>query len=338
MLKISTDRLYNSEIKEEFLNNFDGTDDTISTLYYTLKKASVSEKEAKKDLYEMTANELDTVFHTASRRTENSVRGFISNIMTYIKWATEQGYRSTNLPIYTAESIASKASEYVCKTAASYYTQEDLMEYYKKINNRGDVMILQCIFEGIRGRGYSEIFNLKAKDLYKKDDKYFVNLYDTEKGTERLDFEISEFLYELMLDVDTLTSVATVSNKKVELVPSQYILKKTSKGNRGNLLGEKLTTSYLNNKNIHYKEIFGSDDFKYKDVERSGVMHYLNELMKQKDTNVAETEEYIKISDRFSLGKYYHAHYQKEIVNYSAIKGMIDIDFYEENYGEIELS
>lgn len=338
MLKINTDRLYNPKIKEEFLRNFDGTDDTINTIYHSLKKASVSEKEANKDLFEMTGNELDTVFHTASRTTENSVRGFISNIMSYIKWATDNGYRSSNLPVYTAESISSKASEYVCKTASTYYTQEELMEYYKKIINRGDVMILQCIFEGIRGQGYSEIFNLKAKDLYKKDGKFYANLYDTKKGTEKLDFEISEFLYELMLDVDNLTSVYTVTNKKVELVKSQYILKKTSKGNRGQLLGEKLTTSYLNNKNIMYKEVFDSDDFKYKDVERSGVMHYLSKLMKDKETNVVGSEEYLKISDRFSLGKYYHSHYGKEVVNYSAVKGMIDEDFYEEHYGEIELT
>ncbi|MCM3387235.1 hypothetical protein M3649_03700 [Ureibacillus chungkukjangi] len=338
MLNIDIYKLYNPEIKQEFLNNFDGTNDTVSTLYYTLKKASVSEKEANKDLFEMTANELDIVFHTASRRTENSVRGFISNIMTYIKWATDKGYRSTNLPVYTADSISSKASEYVCKTAATYYTQEELMEYYKKITNRGDVLILQCIFEGIRGRGYSEIFNLKADDLSKKDGKFYVNLYDTEKGTEREDFEISEFLYELMLEVEGLTSVYTITNRKVELVPSQYILKKTSKGNRGRLLGEKLTTSYLNNKNIQYKEVFNSDDFKYKDIERSGVMHYLSKLMKTKETNIVGNEEYIAISDRFSIGKYFHSHYEKEVVNYSAIKGMIDEDFYEEHYGEIKLS
>ncbi len=333
--------LYNPEIKERFLLEYNGSDESRRTIYYSLKVAARSEKQQKKDLFEMTSDEIEEVFYTVKRTTEESVRAFISHIMSYINWATYAGYRNSNLPLFTGDSISSMAHKYVCKTFSDYYTQEQLMKVYAHLINKQDVMILQCMFEGIRGKGTTEIFNLKKQDLYKENGKYYANLYDTAKGEERLGHEISEYLYELMLDVDQLTKTYTVTNKQIELIHSNYILKKTGRGNKNDSAGEKLSASYLTNKSRFYKEMFnkvlGSENFKYSEIEKSGIMHYLYQIMKNKDNNIVSYDEYKMISDRFNIGKYIHDKYDEPIVNYSAIKDKIDIDFYEEYYGEIEL-
>lgn len=67
-------------------------------------------------------------------------------------------------------------------------------------------------------------------------------------------------------------------------------------------------------------------------------MHYLHEIMKSKDSNIVDKDEYKMISKRFNVGKYLHAFYEEEVVNYTAIKGLINEDFYKENYGEIKLT
>ncbi|RKJ56988.1 hypothetical protein D7X33_30125 [Butyricicoccus sp. 1XD8-22] len=334
--------LYNPEIKEQYLRDYHGVDESKKTVFASLKVAARSEKAMKKDLFEMTSSEIEEVFYTAKRTSENSVRAFVSNILAYVNWAIYKGYRSSNLPLFTADSISSMAHKYVCKSFSDYYTQEQLMKVYAKLINKQEVLILQCFFEGIRGQGSSELFNLKENDLYKENGKFYANLYDSEKGTERLRHEISEFLYELMLDVANLSSVYTISNKQLELVPSQYILKKTSRGNKNRVYGEKLTTSYITNKYKIYKdvfkEVFDSDNFKYRDIEDSGIMHYLHEILKNKDDNIVGFEEYKMISDRFNVGKYFHTFYNEEVVNYTAIRDRIDVEFYEDNYGEIELT
>lgn len=331
--------LYNHKVKEQFLKEFIGSNNSKRTFYYTLKKTAYSEKLIGKDLYEMTVDEVKDVLQISRRTTKSSVMAFISNISTYINWAIENGYRTSNLPMFTAESISANADDFVCKTLSAYYTQDELIKYYNRIMNKSDVLILQCIFEGIKGQSYSEMFNLKEKDLYKENGKFYVNLYDTEKGTERLGHEISEFLYNLMLDVSEYTTIYDIRNKKLELIPSQYILKKTSKGNRDQNYEGKLTYSYLINKTKYFKEdIFKNDAFKYREIEKSGIMHYLNKLLTDNNKRVAGNEEYKAISDKFNVGKYRHKFYQEEVVNYTAIKGLIDIDFYEEHYGEIELT
>lgn len=331
-------KLYNHLVKKHFIEDISENNGTRRTIYFNFKRASKMEKHYNKDIYEMTFEELESVFYSAKFTSENAVRAFISNITTYIEWASKNGYRASNLPKLPSESISSIAHKYVSKTLSVYYTQEDLMEYYDKIINLSDILILQCIFEGIRGQASSEIFNLKIEDVYEKNNKYFANLYDTEKGTERTGHEISEYLYNLMFKVNELEFTNDVKGRQLELIPSPYILKKTAKGNKNNSYGEKLTTTYLTNRRNYFMEVFETKKFRYKDIEKSGVMHYLHQLIENKDTPVAEAEEYKLISDRFNVGKYVHSFYEDEVVNYTMIKGLIDVDFYKENYGEIQLT
>lgn len=330
-------KLYNYEVKQHFIEDISDNNGTKRTLYFNFKRASKMEKHYNKDLYQMTFDEIENVLYSGKFTSENSVRAFISNISTYVEWASVNGYRSSNLPKLPTESISSIAHKYVSKTASIYFTQDDLMEKYDRLNNDSDVMIIQCIFEGIRGQGSSEIFNIKIEDVYSKDDKYYVNLYDTEKGTERLGHEISEFLYKIIFKVNEKDYVEDVKGRQLELMPSPYVLKKTSKGNKNNTIGERLTTTYLTNKSNYYKEVFETKKFRFKDIEKSGVMHYLHEIMKDKEEKVAGVEEYKMISDRFNVGKYLHSFYEEEVVNYTMIKGLINVDFYKEHYGEITL-
>lgn len=285
----------------------------------------------------MTFEEIEEVLYSAEKTTARSVRGLASYILTYTNWAIENGYRNSNLPLFTSDSIASQAEKYVSKKSI-YFTQDDLFKDYSKLNNYNDILILQCIFEGIRGQGSSEMFSLRIENLFKKEGKYYVNLYDTEKGTERFSHEISEYLFNLMYKVNDLEFIYDVKGRQLKLIPSPYIFKKTPKGNKNQLNGEKLTETYLTNKSTYFKEVFGTKLFRIMDIEKSGVMHYLYEIMQNKDTEVVTNNEYKMISEKFNIGKYIHPHYREEQVNYTAIKDMIDLDFYIENYGDIVLT
>lgn len=338
METLKIEELYNWKVKKHFIYDISENNGTRRTLYFNFKRAKKIENRYNKDLFEMTFEELESVLYAGKFKSENSVRAFISNITTYTEWASKNGYRGSNLPTLPSESFSSMAHKYVAKTMSVYFTQDELMEKYDYFNNLSDALLLQCIFEGIRGQGSSEIFNLKIEDVYLKDDKFYADLYDTEKGTERTEHEISEYLYKLMHDVNKLEFINDAKGRQLELIPSPYIFKKTSKGNKNQAFGERLTSTYLTNKATYFKEVFETTKFRYKDVEKSGVMHFLNDIMKNKDTNIVGTEEYTMISDRFNIGKYNHINYDDPIVNYTAVKGMIDVDFYNENYGEIVLS
>lgn len=335
--EINKETLYNGDVKNHYLTSIDN-EGSRKTSYFNLKAASKMEREFRKDLFEMTQAELDLVYHAARKTTETAVASYISHINSYIRWASINGYRGTNLPKQASESIASIAHKYVSKTKSTYYTQDDLMYYYDLLPNLSDVMIIQCVFEGIRGQESSEIFNIKAADLSEKNDRYYINLYDTIKGEERFEFEISKFLFETIYKTSETDIYKTPTGKEFELVPSKYVLRKTAKGKKASGEGEKLAASYLTNKNILYRDIFENGNFRLKDIEKSGVMYYLYTLLNKKESHIVTQEEYKAIANKYNIGKYIHNYTNEETVNYNVIRSTIDIDFYKEHYGNIELT
>lgn len=327
--------LYNWQIKKEYLEELEN-ENMRKVLFSDFKRISEVERDFFRDVYDMNIDQLEELLYRCRFKTETAVIVFLSKMLSYTKWAAEKGYANSNLPPIV-KKITSVASKYVFKTISAYYTQEQLFDIYETMNNRQDVMIIQCIFEGIKGESYTEILNLKSEDIFKQDGKYYVNLYDTKRGTERLNFEITEFLYDLMLEMSKTSEIKNARGTKDRLIPSPYIIRKTVRGNKNKAFGEKLDFCFISQRGTYIKKSIGNKNFNLQDIEKSGIMHYLNELMKDKEDKIATKEEYKKISDKFSVGKYTHSVYKKKEVNYTIVKSKIDLDFYKENYGDIIL-
>ena len=333
MRKIYYEKLYNPEIKRHFIEDITDNEDTRRTLYFNFKRASKMEREYIKDLYNMTFDEIEGVLNDCRFKSENAAKGFISMITTYLDWCSINGYKSSNLSVFPSDSISSIAHKYVSKVASVYYTQRDLFEYYDRMNNEMEVLIIQCIFEGIKGQGFDEILSMRIEDVHSNDDNYYITLPNRENDRH----QISEYLYKLLYRVNEMDYYEGATGRRNELVPSPYILRKSAKG-KTPPQGGKLDSMFISNKLVVLKPIFDTNKFNFRNILKSGAMHFLNEILEMKDTNIVGYEEYEKISDRFNTGKYTNASYDKEFINYTSIKELIDLDFYKSNYGEIELT
>lgn len=334
-------KLYNPEAKSHFLESVDLEESSKRNMFYTLKRADKFLKQFNKDIYNLTAEEIEDIMYSCGFKTKTSARVFYYNLMAYVTWAEAEGYITGYLPKFT-ESSGDFFDKYVSKTLSNYYTQDDLLEIYDTLTNPQDTLILQCVFEGIRGKSNSEIINLKIKDVYEGNDDegndaYFVNLYDTEKGTERLGHEISKYLYELMEFVNGLPEIEDGRGVKMEFLSSKYILKRTFRGKHAEQTeGMPINNSFIMNRMFSLKTLLEDNNFRIKDIEKSGVMHYLNELLEHDDpaAKTISRENYIKIADKFNIGKYIHSYTGDECINHLAIKNMIDEDWFNKQYGK----
>lgn len=334
--------LYNGEAKLHFLEDINLEESTKKILFFTLKRINNSLLEFNKDVYELNADELEELLYNCQFKTKTSASAAYSNIMLYCRWASLNGYIDSYLPKFTDSSFSERVEKYVSKTISQYYTQEDLFEMYKEFINPQDTLIMQATFEGIRGKANSELINLNTNDMYEKDGKYYINLYDTEKGIDRPAHEISKYLYDLIIYVDGLTSITDAREVEMHLTPSKYVLKRSSRGkgnpDEENAENPKVTSAFILNRSHLYKKIFNNNNFRLKDVEKSGVMHYLNTILTEKNSNEVGSEEYSKISDKFDVGKFVHSTNGEIFINYNTIKNLIDETWYEKTYNNIELS
>ena len=328
------ENLYNPEIKAHFLEDYYDNEATRKVSFYKIKNAAEVEFDKKKDIFEMTFEEIEEILNNCEFKTQNSAKAFMSVIDSYIEWSYVNGYRLSNLPIFPTEVSLSKLAErYVAKTSSVYYTQKDLFKYYEDINNTMDIFIIQCIFEGIKGQGFDEILSLKIEDVHSDEDNYYVTLPNRENSKH----QISEFLYKLMFEVNSMDYYEGNKENKIDLIPSSYLIRRGVRGKNSGSPGEKLNDMFITNKAKKFKEYFNTRFFSYMDITKSGIMHYLNELLIEKESHIVESREYEMISDRFDIGKYYNAEYDKLYVSHDYIEKIIDVNFYRKHYGEIEL-
>lgn len=328
-------KLYNGELKEQFIDEITNNKDSKNTYYYLFLRTSKIEKEENKDLFEMTTDELEGVFYSLKARSVDTATNYISTIYKYLEWCIGNGYCKSNLKDFEL-NIRKYAEKFVSKALKVYYTREELFEYFKDIEYLGDQVILLCMFEGIRGKNNSEIMNMKIEHLKERDGKYYIDLYDTEAGNERLNFEISRDLYHMLISLNNLTDYINSNGNKVELQESEYILKRSINGKRTNL--GKVSNSYFANKTIYFKKVFNNKSFQYRDIQISGMMYYLNEWLKEKGDRIITKELLEKAADKYDLGIYNHTILKEKTYSYSKLRSFIDIDFFEENYGEVKFA
>lgn len=332
MHTLDFNKLYNSDIKRQFIEDITINNDSRKTFYYMFVKTAKVEFEKSKDLFEMVTEELEEAYQVMKARTVTSAANYISNIYKYLEWAIENGYTSSNLKDFEENIRGGYAEKFVSKSLTSYYTKEDLYEFFKDMDYVGDQAILLCMFEGIRGKGNSEIANMKVTDLKEIDNKYFIDLYDSEKGTPRENFEISRDLYYLLLNLADTKSYTDKRGTQIFLEETPYIFRRSIVGRKST--SDKVNSSFFMNKTVYYKKVFGNKNLQLKDIETSGMMYYLNEWLKEKGERKATNELLERLADKYSTGIYMHSLTKEKTYSYSKIRERIDVEFFEENYGE----
>lgn len=323
-------KFYNADIKEEYFNTFQNKA-TQEITEYAFKKAKNTEELLGKDIFDMNINELGNLIKGLSASTVDSAYNYAFKFQYYIDWASKNGYRKTNInPLDIIEDKKEWVKPFVARYKQSIFTREEILDMCEKLANYPDRAILLGLFEGISGEGYSELLNLRTKDLSEKDGKFFATLHN--KNGEIRTIQISEKLHYYLHKADEATvyynkngESESVRSSESILVESPYIFKKSARGKQEG----KLDLFFVNRKFQMYKDLFGAEFLRAKEVANSGILHMVNEFYKEK--HVIEESDWNEIAEQYDA--IFIEYKGKKTRNTNAIKEKANSQIFEEKYG-----
>lgn len=269
------ENLFNGNYKKNFVYQYDSIDSQL-TIFWQFLKVAPFEKKLNKDMSEMTSEEIIDMLLEVKCSTITSA---INHINTYKRY-TDFMEVSVN-PFHDFESYSELASYVVDKGKNKRYSKEDLMFMIDELNNYTDQAMLLALFEGIKGKSFSELLTLKRSNLIVienlENSLHFADVYD--EGTKEVRrVQISEDLYKLLILADEQEAYRTNNADETVETPfndSEFIFKKAKKGKQG---GSVLDRHFITRKFVFFKEFFGNEYLTADDILQSGMMYMAYQL------------------------------------------------------------
>lgn len=327
---LNVEKFYNGEIKVKYLNTIKHKD-TRNLTAYPFMTAGKTEQAFGKDLYDMNIDEIGEVLKDLAVSSSNTAYNHTVKFEVYIDWAIGNGYVSSNInPISSLESKLEWSKQHVATYKQSAFKREEILEMCEDLVNYVDRAVLLSIFEGISGEGFSELLNLRTKDLKEEDGVFKATLYRKD-GTFRT-IEITETLFNLLHKTDSepeyVNKNGLAENDRSttsKFQESEFIFKKTTRGKQeGSLDG-----FYVNRKFVIYKDVFDLKFLKSKDIQVSGMMHMADYLYNK--NGKFELEELKLIGDQYDTAN--NRTENGEYRNTNIIKLLLKTDLFKNLYG-----
>ena len=158
--------MFNNEIKERFLNEIDINKYPPRWWERVFEKTEWFEEKYGKDLYSFTTNEIIEFYKFLSLNSLSSLNVYNSNLIRYGNWALLNNMifdgqnHFTELDNELLNTCIDKAS--IEQSIISY---EKLCELTNQFSYQRDKYIIYALFEGIKGKEYTEIINLTASNI-----------------------------------------------------------------------------------------------------------------------------------------------------------------------------
>ncbi|MEK4025426.1 phage lytic cycle repressor MrpR family protein [Sporosarcina sp. FSL W7-1283] len=324
------EKFYNYEIKKEYLESLNN-EILENVVGYLLRNTAKTEKTEGKDLYDMTLEEIESVLYSLKPSSEKAAYSNTLKISDYIDWAFDQGYRKSNITPLSLVDKTEWSKKFVAHYTRMFFTREEILDMCDALHNYVDKAVLLATFEGIGGKGYKELLNLRVKDIEEDVDQIFLTVYESENESRKI--EISSKLANFLRAADTEDTyvsgngeaiVSKASYSKYE--DSEYVFKKSRRGKQST----ELNNFYVLRKFTFFKDFFGMTYLRAKDIRASGMMYLANELAEETETLTRE--------DLHKIGKHYktpmtNSPTGKHYRNLYVIREVLDVPEFEEMYG-----
>jgi integrase len=320
-------KLYNGEIKERFLSNYDN-EQTQATIRNVFAKTELVESVLEKDLYEMNLTELGKCIENTNPYNKNVAKSTGRFISQYLTFCTENGYRNSNInPLKGVDDEF--YDKYVDKSKKIHFSFNEFLELLEDpiLHNAQDKSFLFLIFEGLLGEQFSELRELKISDI----DFENKTVYIKERGQK---VEISdECIKYLEKTINEKTyynyNPKTKDFNERELLQSVYVFKttKSPRATEGQMVGMSMLYT-----RIHaLKEILDLEYFTPNAIKQSGMIKMAVDIFKEE--GVLGYDQLAKIGEKYNFSKldnngysYYNTYLMKEFINEENIKELYGID------------
>jgi len=157
-------KLYNREFKERFLSKY--PDERAKFYASVLAKAYKYERALNKDMAEFNVDEIKDWLMSLDATSLASLTTAVSVARQYARFAIEERFVNKLINDYDLFD-RSLLNQYVSKVAIEekYLTKEEFEKLVNLAYNASDAVILQLLWEGVKGENTEEIRNLRPEDV-----------------------------------------------------------------------------------------------------------------------------------------------------------------------------
>ncbi|MBX0320120.1 phage lytic cycle repressor MrpR family protein [Shouchella clausii] len=296
-----------------------------------LKLSAEAEKSLGVDLYDFSLEQIKEVLLNQKYSSRTTVLSIISIMRNYINWAIENGKRTN--PENPLEHINNNDeaffAEVVNDTKKIFFSEDELTFIEDTVSpNPQDSVILRLIFEGVGGKNFSELINLKYTDLNKNNNTLLLTNEEGEQRTIKISYRLIVMIDRAFEQEKYITDARWGESPKAELVPSPYVIKKIKlrKSNESDLR----VKSYVIRKRLERYRDKGFTFLMRKKIQKSGMLYMAKELFQREGK--LEKEQWDLIAKQFGFKlftqekgvQYYALNAYKQSINIDKIKEVYD--------------
>ena len=271
--------VYNQENKEWFIKSIDLSQYPPRWWERVFEKSNMFEKIKNKDLYSFTTPDIIEFYKFLDIGTITPLIIYNTNLVKYAQWALNENLivdGQNHFDELTSDMLATCLN--VTKTQQSILSYDTFMDLInRKIVNDQDKFIFFCLFEGIKGKNYQEIVDMKMADI--DEDNLLVHLSSRDVGVS------SDFI-NICKKADKQTVYVGLVGNEIErnLVPGSNIVKEKS-----NSQGKDLNRTVYNTIVRNIATVFElADVVTAKSIRDSGLIYYLNKRADKLGVPVSE--------------------------------------------------
>lgn len=272
------EKVYDQETKERFLSSIDLNKYPPRWWERVFEKSYILEALYHKDLYAFTAPEIIEFYKFLDVGTINPLIVYNTNILKYAQWALNEHLIFDGQNHYDELDVDMLS---LClnnrKVTQSILSYDEFIRMIYKVSNEQDKYLFFCLFEGIKGKDYDEIINLKMSDINEQE--------LTAHLCSGRDIKVSQEFINVCRDADRQTEYASLTgNKTIKLIPSITIFKEKARSN-GQHLAHTVYRNVIRNlklMDMHYGIVTA------KSIRDSGFIYHLNMRAKEKGITAEE--------------------------------------------------
>lgn len=277
--------MYNEEIKRRFIEEkIDGMLSPSSYYENIFKKAASYENELSKDLMNFSLDEIIELYKRIDTASIGVLRSCNSVYKTYTTWGIKENYRRGLENAYDAVAMdIMKSCVNMEARKAKILSRADIREMENVLLNASDVAIIECLFNGIKGRGLNEILELKISDI--DENTGVISLVSGRK------VQVDNHCVRCLMDAYEEEYYVSLfdSGRVFEYYPNPdgFVFKMMVSGRVNTQNGKR-------NYNTFYKRIkkilsyYGEENLSAQDIALSGQVHYIK--MKCQENGISVNE------------------------------------------------
>lgn len=282
------DKLYNPELKFEFLEKNYPDHDTQQTIVFNFIKSGVLEKLYDKDLCIFNTKEINELVESLGYTTENTIRSTLSYFSAYVDWCIAEGKRgsyenySNDIELFATTQDLSKFVSKI-KNKYRYITKEELYGAVDYLANPIDQVIFLGLYEGIFGEKLYELRSLKKEGSIDFNNKRVV-LIDIDGSTrvKPISSKLTYILQEAIKQEEYLLRNGESHEGKGDsrkLINSDYIIRPTVRGDNDE--NKMIAYSAISSKFTKVKRYVGLEYVTPQSVMDSGMIQRVIELTEE---------------------------------------------------------